>query len=54
MIKFLKDHGNNKKGDECDHLHEDYLIRVGVAEKVEVKEVKVEKAKQKETKKREV
>lgn len=52
MIKFLKDHGSHKKGDECDHVNEDYLIRVGVAEKV--KEIKVEKAKQKETKKREI
>lgn len=45
MIKFLKDHIENKEGDkvELDPSLENYLIRVGVAEQVELKEDKKEK-----------
>ena len=48
-IKFLKDHLQNKAGDVVDdHLHAEYLVRMGVAEdtneKVEKTGNKKEKA----------
>lgn len=35
MIKFLKDHLHHKAGTTAEHPNEEYLVAVGVAEKVQ-------------------